>query len=341
MSVARYLSQAIIDALVAAVVVELLISAWREGAPGQRIRLRQLVLGLSLAAVPLLDRLAPQRREEWFEERLALLTSRHWAELTVGGVGLSALFLGGLGALGAALFLADLIPFLRQVRLGSGAPPLSMVAPARGAARPAGWPRVAADWGVRAEQELSRLCAAARLEPPLLTLSDERTPLLLCRGVRSPEILVSRGALALLDDAELRGALAHELAHLRSRDPAWSWALLAVRALQAFNPVVQVVVRAIAQDAERRADDLAARATGDRLALASAMVKLYRVSAATSGEFLWGPLLARTRAKARASAIEERCRRLLGPPCPAPAPHAGLRLAAACLSLLGLLVFVV
>ena len=48
---ARYCGQAIIDALVAAVVVELLIRAWREAAPGQRIRLRQLVLALaSLAA---------------------------------------------------------------------------------------------------------------------------------------------------------------------------------------------------------------------------------------------------------------------------------------------------
>jgi Zn-dependent protease with chaperone function len=324
--VARYLGQAIIDALIAAVVVELLLRAWRERAPEQRCRLRQLVLAVALGAVPLLDRLLPARREEWFEERVALLTTRHWAELTVGGVGLSRFFLGALGALGGALFLADLIPFLRQLRWGKSVPSESVVSV------------VACE---RVERELLRLCAQAGLAAPRLTLGEERAPMLLCRGVLRPEILVSRGALSLLDDAELRGALAHELAHLRQRDPAWSWLLLAIRAVQGFNPVVQVVVRALAQEAERRADDLAVEATGDRLALASAIVKLYRVSAAGSGEFVWGRLLARTRALARASSIEARCRRLLVPPGPPSAPYADLRLAAAGLSLLGLLVFVV
>ena len=337
---ARYLGQALIDALVAAVVVELLIRAWREAAPGARIRLRRLVLALALLAVPLLDRLLPQRREEWFEERVALLTTRHWAELTVGGVGLPLLFLGALSAGGLALFLADLIPFLRQLRSGEGAASRSMVASLTGAAA-ADSGQAASPDGARVQRELARLCSQSGRAAPRLTLSDERAPILLCRGVRAPEILVSRGALALLDDAELRGALAHELAHLDRRDPAWSWVLLGVRALQAFNPVVQVVVRALAQDAERQADDLAALATGDRLALASAIVKLSRGSAAGSGELLWGQLLARARARSRVASIEGRCRRLLGPVCPEPAPHAGLRLAAAGLSLLGLLMFVV
>jgi Zn-dependent protease with chaperone function len=338
--VVRYLGQAIVDALVAAVVVELLIRAWREVVPGQRIRLRQLVLALALVAVPLLDRLLPQRREEWFEERVALLTTRHWAELTVGGVGLSALFLGALGLVGTALFLADLLPFLRALRFGRGATSVPMGVP-RTEASPEGPGREQGPDAARVQAELLRLCATSRCAAPRLTLSDERAPVLLCRGVRHPEIVVSRGALALLDDAELRGALAHELAHLRRSDPAWSWVLLVIRALQAFNPVVQIVVRALGQDAERRADDLAAETTGDRLALASAIVKLYRVSSAASGAFLWGPLLARARANARASSIEERCRRLLGPAPGPPAPHAPLRLAAAGLALLGLLGFVV
>ena len=46
---ARYCGQAIIDALVAAVVVELLIRAWREAAPGQRIRLPKNVVTVALA----------------------------------------------------------------------------------------------------------------------------------------------------------------------------------------------------------------------------------------------------------------------------------------------------
>jgi Zn-dependent protease with chaperone function len=174
---------------------------------------------------------------------------------------------------------------------------------------------------------------------------EEGPPLLYCTGARAPTVVISRAAADLLDDAELRGALAHELAHLERRDPALSWALMGARALMWFNPGLQVLVRAVARDAERMADERAAAATGDRLALASGLLKLFRategrVPPRTAGSFPLSAALAEPVARARAHDIELRCRALLAP-APGPLALGRTRFAALAVGLGFLLFFVV
>ena len=293
----RYLGQALVHSVVAALAVEALALMWREQAPARRIRLRLLALAAPL--LPLFD-LLPLRRQEWFEERFALLSGRHWAELVVAGVQPYAVFLAGASALGAALFLADLAEMIRHRRV---------------AAAPHGDLRLA---GL-----VDELAARLGMSAPAVLLAERVGPALFCRG---RTVVVSRRALDLLDEQELRAALAHELAHLKARDPLLRWGLFGFRALQGANPVAQVMVRAIARDEERRADDAGALACGDRLALASAIVKLYRAQGHHT--------------RHHAAAIEERCRRLLAP-APQPPPFGRARLCAAGVSLAGLLFFVV
>ena len=311
---AHYLGQAIVHALVAALVVELLIRAWKVEEPAFRQRLRLLIVATPLFALPLLE-LWPVRREEWFEERWALLSDRHWAELTIFGVATGSLFLGALAALGLAFFLADLVPFLRHRLLRR---------PQQTHGADAGF-----------ADEVARLSQILGVPAPRLRVLEREQPALLCRGVRAPELVISRGALLLLDPAELKAALAHELSHLKAQDPLWSWLLMAARALQAFNPVVQVAVRAVARDAERRADD-AACAGESRLALASAVVKLHRSmdQGGRSGLAGWFK-------RAQERTIEDRCRRLLDAETPVPAQLAPVRLCLAAASLGVMLFFVV
>lgn len=246
--------------MVAAMVVETLALMWRDDEPQRRIRLR--LVALSASFLPALDLIAPVRRQEWFEERWALLSGRHWAELTIAGVGTYSIFLVAFCAAGVALFVLDLIRIVRS--------------------------------------------------PPM----DEMAPVILCRR---GEVVVTARARELLDAEELEAAIAHEEAHLRFRDPQLRWVLMGVRALQLFNPVVQLLVRAIARDEERRADD----AVANRLALASAILKLYRAAPG-----------------AGTAVIEERCVRLLKPK-PELRPLAAVRLGAASVSLALLLFFVV
>jgi hypothetical protein len=112
---------------------------------------------------------------------------------------------------------------------------------------------------------------------------------------------------------------------------------MAVRALLFFNPVAQVVARAVTRDAEWRADE---RAGADRLALASALVKLHRASlgpaAAPARTLPLAAALAEPLQRARSHDVAARCRRLLEPAAPPRLLFRPARLAATALALAGL-----
>jgi hypothetical protein len=92
---------------------------------------------------------------------------------------------------------------------------------------------------------------------------------------------------------------------------------MALRTVAFFNPAVQVVARAMARDAEARADERAG-AVGDRVALASALLKLYRATHGRTPPAVRRTLplagaLAEPFRRARTLDVESRCRRLLEP----------------------------
>jgi Zn-dependent protease with chaperone function len=287
--------------------------------PEQRTAFRLLGLGWPLLGVPLLFLAFPAREAEAFRDGRALFAGRHWDDLAFLGIGLYGWWIAVMAGAGLALFLLDLVPWMR----------------ARGAESPP-WTRSGAG-AERAEAALAKAAAALRMQAPPLSFVAEGPPLLFCTGTRRPSVVISRAAVDMLD--------AHELAHLERRDPTLSWALMGARALMWFNPGVQVLVRAIARDAERTADERAAAATGDRLALASALLKLYRstegrVPARQAGRRPLSAALAEPIARARAHDIEQRCRALMVP-APEPVRLGRLRFAAASVGLGFLLFFVV
>ena len=133
--------------------------------------------------------------------------------------------------------------------------------------------------------------------------------------MRRPAIYVTRGAIDLLDAGELRAALAHELAHLGRRDPERSWVMLGLRCVMGWNPTFQVLARALARDAERLADERGVELGADRLALASALLKLHRATGGMDGRrtLFFGGALAGTLRRARSQDLERRVRELLEP----------------------------
>jgi Zn-dependent protease with chaperone function len=321
---ADLLAQAIFHTLVASLFVEALVRSWRVREPQQRISLRLTALAYPLVVLPLLLALFPGRGDE-IAGGWALLDGRRWDDVQALGVSLEDGFVVLFTAAGAVLLLIDVAPLVRGRRRPR---------PAARAPDPASAERL--------EGVIPSLAAAMGIvAPPVLFLSRD-VPILFATGVRRSEIVISRGALALLDAAELRAALAHELAHIARRDPAKSWVLLAVRGLMFFNPAFQVVARATLRDAEWRADEHAARVTGDRVALASALLKLFRSSSgsAVRRTLPFAPVLSEPFDRARTLDIEVRCRRLLAPP-EAPLPFGAARVALAGASLTALLFFVV
>jgi Zn-dependent protease with chaperone function len=322
---AEIAAQAIFHTLVASLFVEALVRSWRVSAPRQRMVLRLVALAYPLVVVPSFLALFPFRLEEPFHDQGALLVARRWSEVRLLGVGLFDAWLAAFAALGAFLFLMDLAPLLRGRR------------------RPRPVPVEPDPASAAALAEVPALAAALGAPTPPVTFLDRDAPVLFCTGVLAPSIVVSRGAIRLLDHEELRAALAHEIAHLSRRDPAASWAVMGARALLWFNPAFQVLSRALARDAEWLADDRAAAACGDRLALASGLLKLHRATAGATPVRRTLPLagvLAEPLARVRSLDVEVRCRRLLdGPAEPLPYLRARVTLAAA--SLVALLFFVV
>ena len=166
---------------------------------------------------------------------------------------------------------------------------------------------------------VERLAAAARLPKPRVYVVDSPSPNAFATG-RSPShaaVAVTTGILRVLSYEELLGVLAHELAHIRSRDTltatiaaalagAITWiahmaqwtlmfgglggarddddghgigSLLGALLTILLAPIAAVIIQlAISRSREYAADAAGARMVGNPLALASALRKLEAVS---------------------------------------------------------------
>ena len=320
----HYVGQSILHATIAAVIIEALMRAWRVERAGPRLALRLIALACPLVVLPFFLLLAPFRAGEQFA-REAIFAGWRWDALSVGGIGLARLAVCILGALGGLLFLLDFLPSIAD-RL-------------RGSRHPAGLPRQVEGVGAEVQALSERLGIHP---PPVLVVADE-SAILHCEGVLRPKLVVSSAALESLNADERRAALAHELAHAAYKDPVFGWVLAVIRAVMFFNPAIQVEARAVVGELERRADERSAALADDRLALAAGLVKLFRMGHGLpegAGPELGWPVIPGLVRRARTSAIERRCRRLVRP-APAPLPLAGLRLALAGLALSLLLFYVV
>jgi heat shock protein HtpX len=144
------------------------------------------------------------------------------------------------------------------------------------------------------------------LEAPRIALVPSMTPNAFATGrdARHAVVAATEGILHLLDDRELRGVIAHELAHVKDRDIlvmtlaatlagaisyiaqfAFFAALTGggnnnnagIGALLAAIPAAiaaMLIQLAISRTRESKADEVGARTIGDPLALASALTKL-------------------------------------------------------------------
>lgn len=103
---------------------------------------------------------------------------------------------------------------------------------------------------------------------------DNCYPSAFVRGYKSPLIVVTSGLLDLLDNEELEGVIAHELAHVTSRDNYLNWVFV-FRELTFFSPFAQAAYNAFSQAREEAADIMATSCSEESgLALASALIKV-------------------------------------------------------------------
>jgi Zn-dependent protease with chaperone function len=176
----------------------------------------------------------------------------------------------------------------------------------------------------RAHAEAARIAGHPVGDGNAAFVLDATRPAVYCVPGRPPTIVLTTGALAVLDPEQLTAALAHERAHLTGRHHL----LLAVtRSLAAVAPAVPLFARGtaeVARLAEMRADDVAARCGGRRTVLA-ALLAMGAGAAVAQTPAAW---LAAT-----GGVVAARVRRLAEPPSRARWVRHGLALAALTLAI--------
>jgi Zn-dependent protease with chaperone function len=325
----EYTSQAIVYALLSAVTIELLLYAWRVQDPSLAIAFRVLVLAIPPTAPLVFSPADAVRHSDLFRQRAALLDLHNWL-----GPEPSLyqpawlLLLVVMGVTTIALVGLDMVSFLR--RLEAGHPHGS------------GW---LIQPPARLVEVISRMEARGIRLPPVL-MAPLAGPTAFTAGLLHPRVLVSPSIVELLDGDELEAVLAHEAAHVDRQDNWLGWLTFASRVVSFYNPVVQFTYHRIGHDVERVCDCEAGRATGKQLALASALIKVYRASRSTAkGSSGWSRSLNKRAAalenRARRALVEDRVERLVYPEMVRPTSLPYLRLALATAAVVALAYLVV
>jgi hypothetical protein len=125
----------------------------------------------------------------------------------------------------------------------------------------------------------------------------------------SREICLPSSLPSRLDDAELAGVLAHELAHLERGDGIWLPVFTLLRAVFWFHPVVRWMAAQASQTAELACDDRAVELTRDPVGLARALTRVAAEWMAARPSLL--PAIAGTDATHLRGQLSSRVRRLV------------------------------
>lgn len=147
--------------------------------------------------------------------------------------------------------------------------------------------------------------AALRIKTPRVAMVEACRGGAYVTGLRRPTLVVSDALYARLDDDELAGMVAHELAHIARHDLWTAVAVGVVKDMLFFVPGRAWADRALHREREHAADERAVAITGKPAALASSMLKAVELAS--------GPSLAHTAALVPQGEFVRRIDALLDP----------------------------
>ncbi len=145
-----------------------------------------------------------------------------------------------------------------------------------------------------------------RLPVPQVFESSERSSVAIVDG-DTPALILPTELLEELDDEELEGVLAHEVAHLALRRPKGCCDPMWLRPLNWLNPTSYAIGRMLESEEELACDELAAQVTAKPEALASALLKAYRFERNEQGVL---PAMLTAQLLGRKGLLERRIHRL-------------------------------
>jgi Zn-dependent protease with chaperone function len=332
-SFGQYLFQCVLHSFIIALVIEVLLKLWHEGRPLLQIRFRSLVILIPVLSFPLYQLIYPHRGSLEFRKEMAIFDINQWLLLRlVDGIFVWQLALVLLGVATVIFVVQEAIPTVlhhydreddKTVYERGTIPKLD---------------RVIRDL----EQELP---AAV----PRIFLLNGKEPAIYEKGLVKGSINISRSLIEALDPEELQGVLAHEIGHVLRRDNAIGWVLFTLRSIMFYNPIILIEFRKIINEREALCDDLASMFTGNPLAIASGLVKVFRMrkadgSSQMSKSGLKGRILSivhNLESHSQRVRIENRVTRMVRPKNIYNPTYPNIRLGITALSLILLLFFVV
>lgn len=259
-----YLTQAVFHSVVAAILADCSIIAWRITDPVRRQFLRISVIMIPILSFPLFQLINPDRGAVLF--RLdTLMDTSGWLLLELWGKVPVIWFFCFVLLLAAFIFIfQEFLPILlhtiRSVREkdetavdeDDGSEPLQE----------------------RYSDAVMRVLDSLPDPRPDIEIIDDDDLVVFSSTGRVPLVYVSTGLIDAFDHEQLRGAVAHEIAHIRrTRKPVLTM-LFIFRAMMFFNPVALFEFRRAVQDEEEICDDEAVIATGNPLALSGALGRM-------------------------------------------------------------------
>jgi len=257
-----YVTQSCFHALVAVIIADYAMRAWRIEDPLVKQRFRFATVLLPVFSFPLYQLINPARSSVLFRQE-ALFDSNRWLNMDLWGVvSLQLFFIILLLITTGIFFFQELIPILRHI----GESNSDFFEQDN-----------SADEG-RINEALASLPVD---KPRVIILGDDDCMLFSSTGSK-PAIFISTGLLKDLNAEQIRAALAHEIGHIvRSKRPV----LLTVffmRMVMFYNPVVLVEVRRAVRNEEKICDDFAVSLTHRPDALAQTLKKFYPADGLTA-----------------------------------------------------------
>ncbi len=270
-----YAAQSFCHSLIASVIMDQALRAWKIDDPVIRQRFRLTVVLFPIFSFPLYQLVSPDRGSVLFRLN-ALFDINRWLNMELWGViplGLPFLFVLAITSL---IFLfQEMIPIVKHT-LDS---------------------RTIEHEGTRCGSDpfLENASHALSIKTPGVFSVDDDELVIFSTTGKDPAIFVSTGLTGALTPDEMQAALAHEIAHIaRSRRPLLLAAFF-LRMILFFNPVALIEFRRVVRNEEKICDDVAVSLTHRPEALAEALKKFYAVREPPEPEARQKPLFAPVR----------------------------------------------
>ncbi len=323
--VGMYVVQSIAHSILTLFIVEMSLRIWQVGVARERFRYRLLVLILPFVMFPVFQFINPERGSFYFVEDTALFSSLRWINITVFGVRpFFYLFLLITATVSCIVMLQEVIPIMRD---WLSRPPKQQ----EDESTPA---------GAKIDGIVGEISSALKIAKPSVFVLDEVNPVIYTTGTKNHSILMSEPLLSVFNERELKGALAHEAAHIVRRSNITTLLVFLVRICMFYNPISLLEFRKLVQDDEQICDDITVSVTKDPEALASAL-KVFSLDVPQSETFKLSFVKEAIESSSHNLLLNERIGRLENYGLIEYHPYGWLRYAASLAAIVGISYFVV